>query len=92
MECNITYITDIINQAVIKNNPNGVSNLRQFMLYAIKKKPLEFIPDIDSVEFTSCLLESTSTNKNGTGFQLFELYSRGLANYYETKKLRFREL
>lgn len=92
MECNITYITNIIGQGVIKNNANGVSDLRKFMLYAIQKKPLEFIPDIDGVSFNSCLLESTQANRNGTGFQLYELYGRGLANYYETKKIRFREL
>lgn len=93
MECNITYITDITGQGVIKNNPSGVSDLRQFMLYATKKKPLEFIADIDTPsQFVPCILEKTRTSSKGTGFQLFELYSRGLANYYETGQLTFRKV
>lgn len=93
MECNITYCTNITGQGVIKNNPNGVAVLRAFMNYAILKKPMEFLPDIDSVnEFTACILERTRQNSKGTGFQLYELYTRGLANYFETQSLTFRKV
>ena len=93
MECNITYATDITGQGAIKNNASGVSNLRAFMNYAIRKKPLEFMPDIDTPSvFTSCILEKTPSSNNGTGFQLFELYTRGLANYFETGILTFRKV
>lgn len=93
MECNITYITDIIGQGVIKNNASGVANLRAFMNYLILKRPVEFIPDIDLPnEFTPCILERTRQNQKGTGFQLYELYTRGLANYFETQTLTFRQV
>jgi hypothetical protein len=93
MEGNITYVTDIVGQGIIVNNPNGVSDLRRFMNYAILKKPMEFIPDVNNLNvFTRCILESTTADKNGTGFTLNELYGRGLANYYETGKLSFRRI
>lgn len=93
MECNITYATNITGQGAIKNNPTGVSDLRAFMNYAIKKKPMEFIPDVDTPSvYTSCILEKTPANTNGTSFTLNELYGRGLANYFETGTLTFREI
>jgi hypothetical protein len=93
MECNITYATDITGQGAIKNNVNGVSDLRAFMNYLIRKKPIQFIPDIDTPSaYYDCLLEKTTSSSNGTGFQLYELYGRGLANYYETQTLTFRRL
>jgi hypothetical protein len=93
MECNITYVTDILGQGAIKNNASGVSNLRAFMNYLIKKKPVQFIPDLDTpTNYYDCILEKTQSSSNGTGFQLYELYGRGLANYYETQTLTFRRL
>jgi hypothetical protein len=93
MECNIMYATDILGQGAIKNNANGVANLRNFMNYLIKKYPVEFIPDIeDGSVFHSCILERSPQSGKGTAFMLNELYSRGLANYYETGTLTFREV
>lgn len=93
MECNITLATDIVPQGAIKENANGVSDLRAFMLYAINKKPMEFIADINTPEnFVSCLLEKTQQDSKGTGFKLYELYARKLVGYFETKTLTFRKL
>lgn len=93
MECNITLATDIVPQGAIKENPTGVSDLRNFMLYAISKNPIEFVPDIDSANtFQPCLLEKTSSDSKGTGFKLNELYSRKLIGYFETKSLTFRKI
>lgn len=93
MECNITYATNIIGQGVIKNNSAGVTDLRAFMNYAIQKKPMEFIPNLAApTVFISCILERTQKNSKGVGFQLYELYSRGLANYFETGTLTFRKV
>jgi hypothetical protein len=93
MECNITYVTDIVGQGVIKNNASGVADLRAFMNYAIQKKPMEFMPDLltPGVYF-SCILEKTQKSSKGVGFQLYELYSKGLANYFETGTLTFRKV
>lgn len=93
MECNITYATNIVGQGVIKNNPTGVEDLRAFMNYLIKKRPVEFIPDIDDpIFYYDCILDKSRVSSNGTGFQLYELYGRGLANYFETGSLTFREV
>jgi len=93
MECNITLATDIIPQGVIKENINGVSDLRQFLNYAINKNPIEFVADLESPNiFESALLEKTNGDSKGTGFKLNELYSRKLAGYFETKTITFRKL
>lgn len=93
MECNIRYATDIIGQGVIENNPTGVSDLRAFLYYATKKNPIEFMEDRDDpIFFSACILDKTPSSANGTGFMLNELYSRGLANYFESGKLTFREV
>jgi len=93
MECNITLATNIIPQQVIIESATGVDDLRTFLEYAVNKRPLEFISDIDTPTiFTDCLLESTASDPKGTGFFLKELYSRGLIGYFETALLRFRQL
>ena len=92
MSCNITYATNILNQGVIINNATGVDDLRSFMEYAITKAPMEFIPDKDGLTYTNCLLESTAQSREGVDFTLRELYGRGLAGYFETGNISFREL
>jgi len=93
MECNITFATNIVPQEVILDNPNGVDDLRAFMVYGSTKAPLEFIPDIDNAPeiFVKCLLESTPQSKDGTAFRLKELYPK-LTGYFETGKVKFRQL
>lgn len=92
-EFNITFITDITGQNYILEDASGVANARAFMTYLIQKKPVEFFPDkTDENTFTKCILESTPESRDGINFTLKELYSRGLANYYETGRLRFRKL
>jgi len=93
MECNIKYATDIIGQGYIENNATGVQDLRLFMQYITRKRPIEFI--IDKNDFNTyqpCVLESTARKSDGTGFQLRELYAEKLANYYETGKLVLRKI
>lgn len=92
MSCNITLQTNITPQSVIKNNPTGVDDLRAFMNYAITKAPLEFVKDIDGVNFTKCILEKTPEDQNGTAFKLKELYARKLVGYFETGTINFREI
>lgn len=92
MRCNIKYQTNISGQVVIKNNPNGVDDLRSFMNYAITKAPMEFIRNIEDIGFNTCLLESTPEDQQGTSFLLKELYALKLVGYFETGTLTFREL
>jgi len=97
MECNIENITDLFKSKGhwIENNPNAVSDFREFMLYATQKGEMEFLPDRDDTSssgFTKCILESTRMSKDGTGFTIYELYGRGLPNFFESKKLKFRKV
>lgn len=93
MKCEIVLATDITPQGAIKENANGVLNLRNFMNYLITKAPVEFIYDIDNPEnYTRCILDKTPESKNGTSFQLYEMYARKLFGYFETKELIFRKL
>jgi hypothetical protein len=96
MECEIPLITDIIPQLYIKEDANGLEKARSFMLYAISKAPMEFIPDYSdgnkSNNITECILESTPEDKNGTAFKLKEQYAKKLVGYFSTGKLMFREI
>lgn len=93
MKCNIKYCTDIIQPVggPIQTQESGVDNVVAFMEYAITKAPLEFIQDKASPEtFERVILESTSQAQDGTGYELRELYDRGLPYYFETGPLKFR--
>jgi len=78
---------------IIKFSETGYTDLLLFLRYAATKAPIEFIPDIDTPNsFTQCLLESTTRESKGTGFLLRELYSEGLAEWFESGRLVFRKL
>lgn len=93
MEFNLTLATDIDQgrNGIITTDANGVAKLRAFMQYCITKGNLEFMPDeTDRNTYYTILLEKTPTSSTGTGYQLKELYGRGLAGYFETGKLKWR--
>jgi hypothetical protein len=95
MTCNVTFITDYEQtyQSIIKQNLSGVQDARDFLNYIIRKREIEFIPDVDDFDiFEKCLLESTSSGQNGTSYLLKELYASGLVGYYETGNLVFRKI
>lgn len=93
MECEIKFITNIPQASVIKTNPQAVEEAIAFMDYLITKSPIEFMPDIDNkATFESFILESTEESSDGVGYKLKELYDKGLPNYYETGKLKFRKI
>lgn len=88
-----TFITNIQQPAdsPIRSNSSAVEEMIEFFTYAITKAPLEFIKDEnDPDDFIRILLESTSTAQDGTGFEPKELYTQGLAFYYDTGSLVFR--
>jgi len=92
-EFNITLANDYDQYAAIERNLTGVSDLRTFMQYIVQKFNIEFLPDReDENTFNKVLLEKTPLSKNGTGFKLKELYGKGLVGYYESGKLKFREV
>jgi hypothetical protein len=89
MECEILLITDVPQpDGVIRNNPNGVQDCIDFLKYATKKAPIEFIPDEDRPnEFQIYILDQTESNPNGLGFRLIEEYDKGWPEYFRTGKL-----
>lgn len=92
-QMNIKYVNNNTqpDSLIIKNNATGVADLRTFMQYIVEKRPIEFMPDIDATSnFEKVLLESSPSNKDGTGYKLKELYDQGLPGYYETGTLVFR--
>jgi hypothetical protein len=92
MQANIKYATDIGQDGVvIHTNASGVANLRTFMEWLIKKYPIEYMADVDTVAtFENLILESSPDSQNGTGYKLKELYDIGLPGYFETGILKFR--
>lgn len=93
MDINFMFITDIHqeNDCWIKSDASGVANARTFLEYATTKADLEFIPDVDNPDvFNKCLLESTDSSRDGLGFKLNEMYTKGLPGYYSTGVMKFR--
>lgn len=93
IQANMTYLTNITqpDSVVIKSSASGFSDARTFMQYLINKRPVEFMPDIDTpATFEKVILESTPSSKDGTGYKFKELYDKGLPGYYETGTLVFR--
>jgi hypothetical protein len=92
VQLNIKFANNLAQDGrVIKNNPQGIEDLQEFMQFLITKSPIEFMPDIDNKStFEKLLLESTPSDRDGIGYELRELYDRNLPNYFETGILRFR--
>lgn len=94
-EMNITFITDIdqgANSDAITTDLSGLANSRLFMDFITDIKPIEFIPDKDAPgTFEKLTLLKTSESSDGVDYLLKELFSKGLAEYYETGKLVFRK-
>jgi len=84
---NITYITNIVQPigSVIASSPSGVEDAVAFLEYATSKSPIEAMYDGgDRLTFESIMLETTQADSSGVGFEMIELYDRGLPYYYET--------
>lgn len=99
LQCNIKYQTNNLSgescgdRQGIEADAQGVENLRLFMQYVITKGVVEFYPDRDNTSVVYTLVvESTQSNRNGTGYKLNELYSRGLKGFFETGILKFRRI
>lgn len=88
------YITnEKIESDFIKSDSEAVNNANAFMLYAIQKKKIEFLYDIENKsDFLVLLLESTPQDQKGTGYELTEMLGQGLVGYFETGLLNFRQV
>jgi len=93
VQMNLKYITDKTPQdnVVIKANSSGVSDLQAFMQFITTKGPVEYMADSSSPStYETLILERTSFDRKGLGYELKEMYDRGLPGYFETGILRFR--
>ena len=89
MNCNIRFANNSIYTCdkLFDYNATGYDDLRDFMLWCINKKPIEFMPDIsDANIFDNCIYDS------GTKYNLKEQIKDGLKNYYETGTIKFRKV
>lgn len=95
MEMNLTFITDRLRAkgGPIRNSQTAVADIRAFLEFLIGKSNLEFMPsESDLATFNKVILESTRKSKQGTSYELRELISRNLEDYYETGILKFRKV
>jgi len=95
MECEIVFANNYSHKtdSPIENNQSGVSDIINFMDYAIKKGPIEFMVNRDvSSSYSKCILDKTAASSAGVGYKLKELFSKKLSGYYDTGSLKFREL
>tara|TARA_R110000764_G_scaffold71815_1_gene147720 strand:- start:485 stop:1255 length:771 start_codon:yes stop_codon:yes gene_type:complete len=92
MQMDLKYSTDIrrVKSSPIEDRENGISDLISFLDYAITKGDIEYMEDRDLPDnFISVILESTSKNKNGVGYQLKE--NKQVPGYFDTGILKFRK-
>ena len=91
-EFNIKYQTDQIGSSnYIEADASGVSNLRNFLVFATTKGRMEFFKDRDNKSSPiKVILESTPDNRDGVGFKLRKV--QGLENWYESGTLKFRQV
>jgi hypothetical protein len=89
----LLFITnkDLKSGEIIRFNPNGLQDARDFLSFAIRKGPMEFMPDYKNPnEFYRVILESTDSSSNGVGFRLKEEIERNLPEVFRTGILNFR--
>lgn len=92
---NIQYITNIPQPSGqrIKNNTTGVADAVAFLTSITDKGRFEFMPDEDDLStFTTVLLESIGSDRDGTSFELREYYDKGLPFYFETGSIVLKAL
>lgn len=69
--------------SLIKQNLNGVEDLRNFMKYISRKYPVEFIKNIDDPEtYDKVILESTPQSQDGVGFEITPDYAQDLPEHF----------
>jgi hypothetical protein len=91
-EFNILFVTNLpMDNTIIKNNPSGVEDCRDFLTFAIKRGVIDFMVDAsDPATFEKIILESTPESSKGVGFKLEEEVGKNLPGIYRTGKLKWR--
>lgn len=90
---NFRYITDkpMDCGAPIRNNPDAVKEINDFMKWAITRKVIEYFPDRCKRDVSYKIrLTRTTGSSNGTGYSLTELVRSGLPCFFDTGRMTFR--
>lgn len=92
VEFSLKFITDkAIGCDPFFENPNGLADAIDFLDYLSTKGGFEFMPDKGSSgDFISLRVESMPGSSQGVGFELTELFNRGLPDIYEINSIRCR--
>lgn len=88
----LPFITNEVPQRFIRETTTGKQEIEAFMDYCIEKRPVEFMEDYLSIEFTPCILDKVQGYSKGEGYKLRHLVSRRLKGYYELRGLVFRKI
>lgn len=96
MEADLAIFTSLKTDGQhIRNNPNGYQDAINFLHYIITKAPIEFIYDADNLgtsQIVDVILESTESDRSGTGIKIKELYATLAPDYFSAGLLKFRQL
>lgn len=93
IQMNIMFATnyEVGPRSVVRENPEGVEDLRRFMQFLRNKYPVEFMPDENEPSvYHKLILESTPESGKGTGYRLKEMYDQDAPGYFQTGNLKFR--
>ncbi len=92
IEMDIQFITNIaMDNAVIKNNPSGVTQAETFMQELISKARFEFVPDISNPgTFFKVVCDQTQGYSDGSGYKLKERFADGLPGIFDTGVITLR--
>lgn len=93
LQFQIKFITDIDQGCIgpIRNNPDGLEDIQEFMQFIVNRTPIEFMPDEGNTSlFQTLIFEASPDVQTGTGYKLKELYDQNLPGYFETAILKFR--
>lgn len=92
LQFDLKFITNRLSDGrVIRNNPTGVEDARNFMRFITQKSNFEFMPNVnDANTFFTVLCESTNEFSDGTGYKLKELYDKNLPDVYDSGVIKLR--
>ena len=94
-QMSFSYITDVYQGSTspIKNRSNAVQEARNFFNVLSLRRHVEFMEDENNSNvYEIFMLESLASSKNGTGWQLKEMFGRNLGDHYEVKSVKFRKM
>ena len=78
---------------IIRYNPNAITELNSFLDDSISKNYIEFMYDENDVNnFEVIILESTSYDQKGVGYELKEMTNKKLYGHWETGLLTYRKI